>query len=478
MSACKARRSKGSCGRRIADDVDPVTGTPSDVFKKRIASRFVAELSAKPEYSQFRIIGIADGGRELVRVDRMGPGGAIRTVPESELQRKGDRDYFKAAIQLPAGQLYASPIDFNQEDGGFEKPYVPTLRVAAPIVAANGDKFGILIVNVDMRPAFDQIRNAGREGDLYVVNEQGDYLVHPDIRREFGFEFGTPFRVQDDFPEFGALLGDDNSAPRLIKDRAGNAFGIGWNTVALAGGPRITVVEAVPSAKLLASSTAWPSILGALVVALAALPVVFFLARSLSRPLVQMTRAVEAFARGITVPSPVNADGEIGVLARSFTRMADQMRTQTATLTREIEDRRRIFNTSLDLIVVLDEQDNFVQVSPSSRGILDYAPEELIGRNLASFVHTQDIDALRAEMRVSRHKPTRNFETRFVHKNGALITLTWNGTWSEGTRRALPDRPRHDRSQGGAGSAARQRADRGRHHRPLARRDHPAQRVG
>ncbi len=174
--------------------------------------------------------------------------------------------------------------------------------------------------------------------------------------------------------------------------------------------------------------------MGALVVALAALPVVFFLARSLSRPLVQMTRAVEAFARGITVPSPVNADGEIGVLARSFTRMADQMRTQTATLTREIEDRRRIFNTSLDLIVVLDEQDNFVQVSPSSRGILDYAPEELIGRNLASFVHTQDIDALRAEMRVSRHKPTRNFETRFVHKNGALITLTWNGTWSEGTR--------------------------------------------
>ena len=112
---------EGVVRARIADDVDPVTGTPSDVFKKRIASRFVAELSAKPEYSQFRIIGIADGGRELVRVDRMGPGGAIRTVPESELQRKGDRDYFKAAIQLPAGQLYASPIDFNQEDGALRE---------------------------------------------------------------------------------------------------------------------------------------------------------------------------------------------------------------------------------------------------------------------------------------------------------------------------------------------------------------------
>src|SRR5262249_47053945 len=145
---------------------------------------------------------------------------------------------------------------------------------------------------------------------------------------------------------------------------------------------------------------------------------VFFLARSLSRPVVQMTRAVEAFARGVTVPAPVNAGGEIGVLAKSFTRMVDQMRAQTASLTREIEDRRRIVDTSLDLIVVLDEHDNFVQVSPSSQSILDYAPGELIGRNLAAFVHRQDIDALRAEMRTSRHKPTRNFETRFVHRNG------------------------------------------------------------
>src|SRR5262245_24104207 len=283
---------EGFVRAKVAGDVDPQTGTSIDVFKKRIASRFVAELNAKPEYSQFRIIGIADGGRELVRVDRMGPGGAIRSVDESELQRRGDRPYFKAAIQMPA-----RPIAFNGEEGAIATPYLPTLRVAAPIVTADGDKFGILIVNVDMRPAFDQLRNAAREGDLYAVNEQGDYLVHPDIRREFGFEIGKPFRIQDDFPEFKALLGGNDSARRLIKDRDGNAFGIGWDTVALAGGPRITVVEAVPTARLTASTTAWPSILGALVVALAALPLVFFLARSLSRPVVQMTRAVEAFAR-------------------------------------------------------------------------------------------------------------------------------------------------------------------------------------
>src|SRR5262245_9589822 len=49
---------------------DPRDGTPFDAYRRRLAARFVAELNAKPDYAQFRIIGVADGGRELVRVDR------------------------------------------------------------------------------------------------------------------------------------------------------------------------------------------------------------------------------------------------------------------------------------------------------------------------------------------------------------------------------------------------------------------------
>ena len=290
-----------------------------------------------------------------------------------------------------------------------------------------------MIINLDMSAALDLLRHVGREGDLFAVNEHGDYLVHPDIRREFGFELGTPFRIQDDFPEFAKLLKTDETAPRVINDRAGKAFGIGWTTAKLAGGPRVTVVEALPYSRLIPTNTALPSLLGALVVAAAAMPLVFFLARSLSRPLVQMTHAIEGFARGVAVPAPVNAGGEIGVLATSFTRMSEEMRAQTASLTHEIEDRRRIFDTSLDLIVVLDQDDNFVQVSPSSQIILDYAPDELIGRNLAAFVHRQDMEATRTEIRKSRiGRTTRNFETRFVHRSGRLVPLAWNGTWSEG----------------------------------------------
>lgn len=53
-----------------------------------------------------RLIGIADGGGEIVRVDRSGPGGAVRIVPAAELQQKGDRGYFRDALAPPVNGVY------------------------------------------------------------------------------------------------------------------------------------------------------------------------------------------------------------------------------------------------------------------------------------------------------------------------------------------------------------------------------------
>jgi NADH:ubiquinone oxidoreductase subunit K len=56
-------------------------GDRSNVFavaqRRLLASRFSAELTAKPWYDELRIIGIADSGREIVSVDRSGAGGAV-----------------------------------------------------------------------------------------------------------------------------------------------------------------------------------------------------------------------------------------------------------------------------------------------------------------------------------------------------------------------------------------------------------------
>ena len=102
-----------------------------------------------------------------------------------------------------------------------------------------------------------------------------------------------------------------------------------------------------------------------------------------------------------------------------------------ARIAKEANENRRLFETSLDLILVTDEKGNFVRVSPSSSTILGYSPEEMIGRSAAEFVYAEDLEATRSEMRQSRNGLTmRNFETRYVHKNGQIATLAWSGVWS------------------------------------------------
>jgi PAS domain S-box-containing protein len=70
-------------------------------------------------------------------------------------------------------------------------------------------------------------------------------------------------------------------------------------------------------------------------------------------------------------------------------------------------------------------------VSPSALAILGYDPEEMIGRSAVEFVHSEDLENTRNEMRAARRgQVMRNFETRYVHKSGRAVTLTWMGVWS------------------------------------------------
>ena len=134
--------------------------------------------------------------------------------------------------------------------------------------------------------------------------------------------------------------------------------------------------------------------------------------------------------------SPIkSAAGEIVGASKIARDISESKRTQKA-LNQEIEERQRIFETSQDLILVTDPAGNFVQVSPSSMTILGYRPEEMIGHSAIEFIHPGDLDSTREEMRAARRgRQMRNFETRYVHRDGKAVTLTWMGTWSEPVRR-------------------------------------------
>jgi diguanylate cyclase (GGDEF)-like protein/PAS domain S-box-containing protein len=108
------------------------------------------------------------------------------------------------------------------------------------------------------------------------------------------------------------------------------------------------------------------------------------------------------------------------------------IQVKTEALNQETEERRRLFETSLDLIIVTDRTGNFRRVSPSSLATLGYLPEEMIGHNGAEFIHPDDLESTRREMQLAQMgRHTRNFETRYVHKSRRIVPLAWSGVWSE-----------------------------------------------
>lgn len=97
---------------------------------------------------------------------------------------------------------------------------------------------------------------------------------------------------------------------------------------------------------------------------------------------------------------------------------------------------QRIFDTSLDLILVCDKRGTLTQISPSAKAILGYEPSEMSGHSAREFLYPEDLDNTREEMRRARRGgEIRNFECRYVHRDGRVVPLAWTGVWSEPEQR-------------------------------------------
>jgi PAS domain S-box-containing protein len=336
-------------------------------IRANIAARLLAMVAAKPDYAQLRIIGAADGGRELIRIDHGGPGGTVRIVPDIELMRVGDHDFFQRAIGQ--SDIYVSPIA-PENGGGAGRRAVPMLHVAIPLWARDGQPFGIGVIDFDLESKFDRIRaDAAGENLVFISNGAGDYLLHPDRSREFASATGTSRRVQDDFPPFAAALVDGGSGSSVWKDRNGVRFGVGWEAVRLAGGPKVTILVASKYSNLDHGLAAVnnSALTGGAVAILLAILLAVAIARSLSKPLVQITRAVEGLSRGELMALPSGGGAEIAVLSSTFADMAAELRRKGALLENTIA-------SIGDPVLVADERGQIVIANAAAQRLLKIVP--------------------------------------------------------------------------------------------------------
>ncbi len=289
---------------------------------------FLAFSQSRQAYYQIRYLD--ERGREVVRVDFDGQ--RHRVVPPGELQGKGDRYYFRDAVRLPAGAVYVSPMDLNEEWGRVERPAKPVVRYAARVVDARGEPRGVVIVNLYASKILSQVVSLSRErGTVFLVDSQGVYLA--DSRR-------MPSRTGGLTAAAGERLSGD-FAPGItravLSGRPGAAAEPGLSGRILAFAPihpgagrdpwvvahaysKADVLSAIRSLELLVVLLGAGVVLVAAVVGVAA-------ARHFTRPIVALTRAAEAVAAGdFDRTISVETNDELEDLGHQFNRMAGHLK--------------------------------------------------------------------------------------------------------------------------------------------------------
>nr|WP_244608607.1 PAS domain S-box protein [Bradyrhizobium algeriense] len=432
----RARRSGG---------IDPVDGVTEKTWRDRLASRFAAELEAKPTYAMLRIIGLDDDGRELVRVDRAGPNDTVRIVPEEGLLKRNNRGYFHETMGLGPTQIYVSPLDLGRRNGLIEAVHRPTLRVATPIFGDDGKPFGLFMVNVDMRRAFDRVRSSVLPGEtIYVVNKQGDYLIHPDRSREFGALLGKPNDWKADFPHLASQAGATQGSSDIVPDQAAQPGGIALAPAVLAGVEWVGVIETAPNAVIMApaASIRNTSLLVGGIAVLCAAVLALVIARSLTRPIVQLTEAVQGVASSKKIAIPVDAGGETGVLARAFAYAFEEINAKTAALQQEVQEHRRTIaardhhaererlfsaavESSNDAIITTSLDGTITGWNSAAERLFGYSAAEATGKNITLLVPEDRLPELQdALRRIGWGESIEHSETVRLRKGGGRIEVS------------------------------------------------------
>lgn len=184
----------------------------------RLERDYAALATLYPHIYQIRLI-TADGN-EWVRVDRKADG--VHVVPREALQPKGDRYYFRDAMDINVGQIYVSPLDLNVEFGKIEKPERPVIRVATPVAAPNGDQVGVLIINLHADILLEQVQQMAnaRHGTAYLLDNQGHFVSRSAGGEAGAFSLEPVGNLKQVFPT--------SIAQNLIEKGISPSVGDGW----------------------------------------------------------------------------------------------------------------------------------------------------------------------------------------------------------------------------------------------------------
>lgn len=379
-----------------------------DQWAGRLQIIFASIMKIKPAYLKIRFID--KNGDELVVVGR--EGNNFVALTKNELQNKAHRAYVRDTLKLSEGQVFLSEINLNREYGKVSEPLTEVLRSATPVFdATNGEVVGVMLITAEvsheLKKIQDDIQTKGRK--IYITNDRGGYLLHPDKDKAYGFDLGKQYRIQEDLPRLARLFLPENQDPNFIllpKDTDGRNV-VSFTKISfdpsrperfITVGVTQLYSDIVGEQKELLNEVLMLAFLMAAVVTI--LAIIF--AYRLSRPIKLITQIIDDYThnRASTAIMPIDQNDEIGVLARSYQAMIDQvdeaqsdLRSINNNLESIVADRTadlemsEIFQRSLienlvDGLITIDDKGTIASFNPAAEKLFGYGADEVSGQNI------------------------------------------------------------------------------------------------
>ena len=378
-------------------------------WEQRLTSIFSTLLHAHPDYMQARFIN--EKGYELVRVERNSSGNIIIT-PENSLQNKSKRTFVKKTVQLQKNKVYLSEINLNREYGKVIFPHIPVLRAATPIYTQSGDLFGLVVINMDLSKEFQRLyqKHYKLGHTLYLTNDRGDYLIHPDNGKRFAFDFGNDYKAQDEYPHLVQFYMPGNNEKKIIKKIETDNFKLASVFVKIplpieeqnryvVMGMTLPFQEIIAVQNAALSRSIWLS----LVLITIGVVLAYGFSIKILHPIKQISSRIDDFMHGKTNRKlPTNNNDEIGMLARTFETLIEQV-THNQNTMKQLNERleKKVvlrthelsrFKTTLDLIndsVFIFDPDSlkFTYVNQGATNLIEYSRDELLNMTPVDLQH-------------------------------------------------------------------------------------------
>ncbi|WP_444997180.1 PAS domain S-box protein [Aliikangiella sp. IMCC44359] len=368
----------------MIDSINTKDSEQYELWKNLLEQTFSQLIINRKSYIKLRLIGVANNGKELINVTKKNE--QIIIIPSNKLQSKNHREYFTELMKLDAQNIYFSPINLNRDNEKITTPIQPVLRVGIPIFdKTSKQRFGMLIISVDFSSLKDLlIKDSNQDFQLYLTNQQGDFLIHPDDSKTFGFEFNSTYRITDEFKSLGYYIKEWNSInkdnvphEKALPELNGHLSKIVLGTKSQNNSFYLFLKNKEDSMQFSLAALRNRSLITGGILALIALVFSVWGSRRLLTPLEKITISIEKLEKeGVLGELPVRSKDEIGVLARSFNNLMIQKNISDKQLVE-----RQFALDQHSIVAITNTQGAITYANQKFADISGYTIKELIGKN-------------------------------------------------------------------------------------------------